>query len=111
MVPPWVTVSRFLAGNRETELKLTTFSSLQLFPCFPVFALLLTPQRYSTVKYCLLVLLDNDNDNNNNYNKYNNLYLLLLILLRSNPGRQHSKVLYRWEPLIRGNTGKENKKK
>ena len=28
MVPPWVTASQFLAGNREAELKLTTFSSL-----------------------------------------------------------------------------------
>ena len=26
MVPPWVTASRFLVGNREAELKLTTFS-------------------------------------------------------------------------------------
>ena len=28
MFPPWVTASRFLAGNRETELKPTIFSSL-----------------------------------------------------------------------------------
>ena len=28
IVPPWVTVSRFLARNREAELKPTTFSSL-----------------------------------------------------------------------------------
>ena len=34
MVPPWVTASRFLAGNTEAELKLTTFSSLLLFPIF-----------------------------------------------------------------------------
>ena len=31
IVPPWVTVSHFLAGNREVELKPTTFSSLLLF--------------------------------------------------------------------------------
>ena len=30
----WVTASRFLAGNREAELKPTTFSSLLLFPDF-----------------------------------------------------------------------------
>ena len=35
MVPVWVTVSCFLAGNREAELKPTTF------PCFPFFSLLL----------------------------------------------------------------------
>ena len=31
MVPPGLTVSRFLAGNREAGLTLTTFSSLLLF--------------------------------------------------------------------------------
>ena len=30
MVPPWVTTSRFLARNREAELKPNTFSSLLL---------------------------------------------------------------------------------
>ena len=44
LVPPWVTASRFLAGNREVELKHTTFSSLLLFRYF----LLLNPRRYST---------------------------------------------------------------
>ena len=34
MVPPWVTVSRLLAGNREAELKPITFSSLLLFRDF-----------------------------------------------------------------------------
>ena len=34
LVPPWVTVSRFLAGNREVELKPTTFSSFLLFCVF-----------------------------------------------------------------------------
>ena len=34
MVPPWVTASRFLAGNREAELKPTTFSLLLLFRSF-----------------------------------------------------------------------------
>ena len=29
LVPPWVTDSRFLAGNVEAELKRTTLSSLQ----------------------------------------------------------------------------------
>ena len=33
-VPPWVTVSCFLAGNREAELKPTTFSSFLLFSVF-----------------------------------------------------------------------------
>ena len=32
--PPWVTTSRFLAGNREAELKPTTFLSLLLFRVF-----------------------------------------------------------------------------
>ena len=32
--PPWVTTSRFLVGNREGELKPTTFSSLILFHVF-----------------------------------------------------------------------------
>ena len=53
MVPPWVTASRFLAGNREAELKPTTFSLLLLFS-FSVFPLLLPPQRYSTFDCCLL---------------------------------------------------------
>ena len=34
IVPSWVTASRFLAGNREAELKSTTFSSLLLFRDF-----------------------------------------------------------------------------
>ena len=34
LVPPWVTASHFLAGNRETEQKPTTFSSLLLFRVF-----------------------------------------------------------------------------
>ena len=34
MVPPWLTASRFLAGNTEAELKPTTFSSLLLFHNF-----------------------------------------------------------------------------
>ena len=43
MVPPWVTVSCFLARNRETKLKPTTFSSLLylLLPLFPSSPLLL----------------------------------------------------------------------
>ena len=34
MVSPWVTASRFLAGNRNAELKPTTFSSLLLIRVF-----------------------------------------------------------------------------
>ena len=34
LVPPWVTAFRFFAGNREAELKPTTFSSLLLFHIF-----------------------------------------------------------------------------
>ena len=34
LVPPWVTASSFLAGNREAELKLTAFYSLLLFLSF-----------------------------------------------------------------------------
>ena len=34
MVPPWVAASSFLAGNREVELKPTTFSLLLLFRIF-----------------------------------------------------------------------------
>ena len=48
MVPPWVTVSRFHAGNKKAELKSTSFSSL------------LTSQRYSTFECCLLGLLVNN---------------------------------------------------
>ena len=32
--PPWGIASRFLAGNREAELKPTIFSSLLIFPVF-----------------------------------------------------------------------------
>ena len=31
-----MTASRFLSGNREAELKPSTFSSLLLFPVFPL---------------------------------------------------------------------------
>ena len=34
IVPPWVTASRFLSGNREGELKPTTFHSFLLFRVF-----------------------------------------------------------------------------
>ena len=34
MVPPWVIAFRFLAGNKEAELKPSTFSSLLLFHVF-----------------------------------------------------------------------------
>ena len=37
MIPPWLTASRFLAGNREANLKPTTFSSLLLFRVFMSF--------------------------------------------------------------------------
>ena len=37
LVPPWVTTFRFLAVNREPELKPTTFSSLLLFRVFQSF--------------------------------------------------------------------------
>ena len=37
MAPPWVTIFRFLAGNREVELKPATFSSLLLFRVFLYF--------------------------------------------------------------------------
>ena len=57
-----MTTSHFLAGNREAEVKSTTFSSLLLFRVFlfPVFPLLLTPQRYSTFDYRMLGLLLNN---------------------------------------------------
>ena len=55
MVPTWVTVSRFFAGNREAELKPTTFSSFLIF-CFSVFPLLLNPQRYNAFECCLFFL-------------------------------------------------------
>ena len=58
-VPPWVTASSFLAGNREAELKPTTFSSLLLFRVFLSF---LNPKRYSTFECCLLGLLPNNNN-------------------------------------------------
>ena len=61
MVPPGVTASRFLAGNREAELKSNTFSSLLLFR---VFLLSSSPnsQRYNTFECCLLRLLLNNNN-------------------------------------------------
>ena len=34
LVPPWATASHFFSGNKEAELKPTTFSSLQLFHFF-----------------------------------------------------------------------------
>ena len=39
LVPKWVTVSRFLAGNRDVELTLITFSSLLIFRVFLSFLL------------------------------------------------------------------------
>ena len=42
VVPPWVTASRFLAENREVELKPTTFSTFT-FPCFLSFLFSLLP--------------------------------------------------------------------
>ena len=71
----WVIASCFLAGNGEAELKPTTFSSLT-FPCFLVFPLFLTPQRYSTFECCLMGLLFNNN---------NNIYLRYLIPVPSRP--------------------------
>ena len=69
MVPPWVTASHFLAGNREAELRLH-FLFPPNFPCFPVFPLLLTPHQYSTFECYLLRLLNNNNNKNNNNNIY-----------------------------------------
>ena len=48
LVLPWVTVSHFLARNRENELKPSNFSSLLLFLSF-------------LFEYCLLGLLLNNN--------------------------------------------------
>ena len=39
------------------------------------------------------------------------IYILLLLLLRSNPCRQHSKVLCRWGVSRRGKTGKHRKRR
>ena len=50
-----VTTSRFPTGNREAELKPTTFSLLLLFRVFLFF---LTPQRYSAFECCLLEVLN-----------------------------------------------------
>ena len=66
----------FLAGNRETELKPITFSSLQLFRVF-LFPLLLIPQRYNTFEFCLLGLLHN----NNNIYIYTHTYIHLPIYI------------------------------
>ena len=52
-----VTASRFLAGNREAELKPTTFSSLPFFLAFLSFLVSWPPHRYSTFECCLLWLL------------------------------------------------------
>ena len=40
LLPPWVTASHFLVGNREAELKPTTFSGLLLFCVFLSFLFL-----------------------------------------------------------------------
>ena len=63
MVPPWVTASRFLAKNREDELKPTTFSSLLLFCVFLSF-LFFWPPSDSTLECCLMGLLLNNTNNN-----------------------------------------------
>ena len=61
MVPPWVTASYFLAGNREADLKPTIFSS-HTFPHFSVFLLLLTPSDIVPLSavcwsYCSLIII------------------------------------------------------
>ena len=57
MVPPWVTASRFLAGNEEA------FSSLLLFRVFlSCLFSWLPPQRYNTFECFLLGLLNNNNN-------------------------------------------------
>ena len=76
--------------SEEEEREEKTFSSLLLFRVF-LSPLLLIPQQYSTFELCLLGLLLNNN-------KY------VLLLLRINPGRQHSKGLYRWGSRERKDT-------
>ena len=46
LVPPCVTASRFLAVNREAELKLTTFTSLLLFRVFRVFKNIINRKKF-----------------------------------------------------------------
>ena len=52
------------------QLYFTKEENVQVgFPCFRVFPLPVTPQRYGTFKCCLLgSLLNNNNNNNNIYN-------------------------------------------
>ena len=45
LIPPWATASRFLAGNRDAELKSTPFSSLLLLQVFLSFLSRNNPPR------------------------------------------------------------------
>ena len=71
LVPPWVTASRFLTGNREAKLKATTFSSLLSFLLFLSFLFI------STFEYCLQRLLNNNNKKN---------YIYIYIYIRPGGG-------------------------
>ena len=54
----------FPCGEYGGWAKTHHFFFTPTFPWFPVFPLLLTPQRYSTFECCLLGLLFNNNNNN-----------------------------------------------
>ena len=64
LVQPWVTDSRFLAGNKEAELKPTIFFFIPTFPCFPVFPLLtacdIAPLIAACWMYSLIVIYEKE---------------------------------------------------
>ena len=58
MVPYWVTASSFLAGNREAELRPTTFSSLLIFSVFHIlFFSVLIPFLTRFILFCFSLSL------------------------------------------------------
>ena len=68
MVPPWVAASRFMAENREAELKFTTFYSLVLFRVFLSFVFSLPLNDTAPFSAALWGYSFNNNNNNNNNN-------------------------------------------
>ena len=61
LVPPWMTSSRFLAGNRDAELKHTILSSLLLFRVFLSFPFSWPPNDIVHERCLLGLLLHNNN--------------------------------------------------
>ena len=87
--PPGTTLGDCLllpCGEKGGWAKTHHFLFIPSFPCFPVFSLLLTTQRYNTFECCLLELLLNNN-NNNIY-----LFICLSVVPTSGPDLDHISV-------------------